>query len=319
MESIDLGNLVAGLEDRAREAKSILMDNMIGSSDIIDYFRVMPGLLDEQPLTDFIESDEVMKPYKNIFEGTATVRPKTRTLKVRTTKVELEFEPLLYEKTFLSHNFHAKYKADTKQAAGFADFSMYILNVILQKVRYQLTENVFSGVYNPSGNTGKDAFDGLLKIVENDIAANEIPINNVFAVPELLSSTPVDVYNGLEKFFKLLPPRIWFEPFNLFVSPETMALYNEGFREVNKTNVWYDTYNRQFLLSGNGRNVRLIGAAGLSGTPRVILTIPSNLFFGFDTKYNMDFQKHDWKIRVLHRFNVGVQYGSSRFVWTNEL
>jgi hypothetical protein len=319
MSSIDLTKLNDKLGAYCRSNKPALIGGILVAMKSLQYFVPMAGIKDKAPIMDLQMPASIVKPYNKTFNASTGVEFVPREIQVRTCKVELELEPLAYEHTYLGHSL--KVGTSTKNIP----FEAFLMQKIIEKAQKDVELNgIFKGVYNAGGTTASATMDGLLTIINQEIAAATMTEANGKVIDLGANITSTDTVATLEGFFESAAnPEYWeSDYFYLLCSPEIASFYNQDYREKHGSLPYNSQYQKRFMDVGNGKNVEIVPMAGMAGEKRVILVPSWNIFWGTDMLSDMesiDVQKHDWVLHVLIAFKMGVQIGSLDYCWVNKV
>jgi hypothetical protein len=309
MSSIDLTALKTTLGDYCRSHKEVLLRGILIDAISLSNMTLQAGIKDEQPLLDFVPGD-IVKPYKSDFEPNADVLNfKPRVLKVRKCKVDLRLDPFSYEATYLGHFMSAGTDPRNLPFEGF------LMQKIRDKVKDQLEmKAIFNGVYNGAGTGPGDLFDGLNKIVSDEITATNIATTVIGALDSatIVAQLETLFYEGVKEEWQS-------QPWTMFVSPKVKQWYNQNYRADFGQNTNNAQFDRQMI---DGTNCKLVAVPGLSGSDRIHLSPTWNFFWGTDLQSDMstiDIEKDHRYLDVMINFKLGVQIGNLDYYVTNDV
>ncbi len=307
MSSIDLSKLATTLGDYCRTNKENLLQSILVENKSFEHMTPLAGIKDEEPILD-IDMGNLIKPYAKAWTPSANaIDPTPRIMKVRTMKVEIELEPLKYEKTYLGHFLREGTNVEN------LPFERFLMDKIAQKAKEQIeTAAIFKGVYNAVGTAPADTMDGLNKIVADEITATNIA-PTVTGV--ITSSTAVA---QLESLFDVVPEEWRETDFKMFVSPEIKQWYNRDYRTKFGAVSHNQEFDKKYI---EGTRCEIVGMPGLAGSQRIHLVPMWNIFWGTDLVSDMgtvSVERNHWTLDVMMAFKVGVQIGSLQYYWCND-
>jgi hypothetical protein len=307
MSSIDLTKLNNTLGEYCRSNKENLLQSILVDNVSFQNMTPMAGIKDEEPILD-LDMGDLIKPYSKTWSPEADkIDAVPRIMKVRTLKVEVELEPLKYEKTYLGHFMKEGTSPEN------LPFEKFLMDKIAQKAKEQVeTQGVFKGIYNSAGTTPADTIDGLNKIVSDEItAANLSPVVTG-------AITQANAVESLETFFEVVPEEWRETPFKMFVSPQIKHWYNKDYRAKFGAVSHNNEFDKKFI---EGTNCEIVSSPGLNGSQRIHLTPAWNIFWGTDLVTdmgNVDVERNHWTLDIMMSFKVGVQIGALKYYWVND-
>ena len=303
--AISITQLTAALGAYYRANKQILTTEMLLGSNIQQRYEVMDGVKDEMPLP-FLEVADLVKPANDLeFQPTVNaLKFDARILKVRNWKVDLLIVPNALEKTWLGQ-YYQKGSANYK-----LPFEQFVMNYIIAKINENLRlQSTFRGVYNATGSTPLDVFNGWLKLIADEITKGTITpvvtgvITQANVVDKLLS-----VYDGLGEAYKGVPTEM---PVNATI----FDWYTRKFAPVLNTSLvatdsaasMKRALLNEFPLSGT--NCVLQREPGLGTSQRVHVTTKENRVYGCDSigeENNIRAQEFERTIKLMVDAKSGV-------------
>jgi hypothetical protein len=304
--SVNLTELNAALGAYCRENKADLFSELVLNSRFEERFTVLDGVTDETPLVT-LQMTDIVKPAKaDTFAPTAdAVKFPPRMLKVRGMKVDLKIVPQELYNSWLGMN-KRKGRADT----GYLPFEEFIIAHIIKKARENVhLKGLYKGVYNASGTGPIDTMDGILKIVADDITANNISSGNgnLVTTSAITSANVIDklqlVYDGLGEAAKDTDTI-------MKVNSQIFTWFQRAVRTEFGQNMDYTgmTSGRSLMLDGT--MCKLISEPGLGTSQRILCGIPDVFVLGTDSADDanqVEIEKEKRWLNIMMDFGFGVQ------------
>lgn len=260
------------------------------------------GVKGKKILTELIMGDLARRWAKNFTPTEDQLNFKPRTLEVSTCKVELQICPQDFESTYLGM-FRRK-----GQNHDDIPFEGYILDKIMKKLAQE-----FEVAFHQAQKAGtpaaadlmKQTFDGLNKVIADEIAAGYAPVATPGGTLTATSIIPTleAMWNKLSDAYK--PGEI-----EVYGSYAHTRLYQTAYAaKYNGNKPAVDAMGRVRLEFGEGW---LKPLPGRSGSDRLIMTPSENLHYGIDAPEDsqiMKFENNKRNVDMWMDFNVGLQVG----------
>ena len=109
------------------------------------------------------------------------------------------------------------------------------------------------------------------------------------------------------------------EPLTLYMSPANARKYSKNYQTLHDA-LPYNNEFKKVMVEGLD-NCEICPEIGLSGSDRMVITPNGNLGFGTDAaerRNNIQIEKEKRKLIFLVDYKVGVEYGLSQLIWTND-
>ncbi|MBS7565141.1 hypothetical protein KHS38_12070 [Mucilaginibacter sp. Bleaf8] len=308
MSSIKLDKLSATLGDFCRENTDVLISELVMDPKLDQRFAVLDDIKDEYPLPFLTVSDELVKPGNDRkFEPVENaIEFDARILKVRDCKVDLQIFPADFEKVWLG-----KYK---KQGSRGQDipFEQFIFQVIILKARRaMLNKALYRGVYNAAGSTTATTMDGYLKLIADEIAAdNIVPVVTGAITQANCVDALISVYDALGEEYKEegVQQKVnstifdWvYRKTNPLINNTLVATQDLANGQAKKVN----------FMALPGTNCTLVRETGLGTSQRVITCQKENMSYGVDSTgddANIEVQRDKRALNLLIDFKAGVNF-----------
>lgn len=261
--------------------KELLAVALLGSEELRQHFTLISGIKDKYTVHS-LQFKKLLKPYKQAWDPQANkAQLIPRTLRVELAQVELEEEPLAYRKTYLG--------AMMQRGVDPLDhpFERYFLDGIMKKIADDICLDVaFNGVRDANGTDPADVVDGLYKIVDDAITANQITT----AKGNLITTGTIDNTNAVDKlkaFYRAIPKAYQRVMTKLYVPYEVAEAYNDHYQAINGSLPYNTEFEKVYLEGSNGR-CEIVKMAGMTDTNRIFLTQQENILYGVDLESDQE-------------------------------
>jgi hypothetical protein len=255
--------------------KELLAVALLGAEELKQHFTLISGVKDKYTVHS-LQFQKLLKPYAKAWSpvnNKAQLIP--RTLRVELAQVELEEEPLSYRKTYLG--------AMLQKGVNPLDhpFERYFLDGIMKKIADDIClEVAFNGVRDANGTDPVDVVDGLYKIIDDAIAANQITI----AKGNLITTGTIDSTNAVDKlkaFYRAIPKAYQRVMTKLYVPYEVAEAYNDHYQAINGALPYNTEFEKVYLEGSNGK-CEIVKMAGMTDSNRIFCTQQENVLYGVD-------------------------------------
>jgi hypothetical protein len=313
----DLTELVASLGNYHRTFSDQLYSKLINRDYSQKYFRTVAGVKDEYVADEFMIS-EITQPYQKAWTPKGIVSFAPAIIKARPIKVDIEFEPKDLEQTWEGK------RIDGSLPEGQDFLESYIFDQIIAKIKREIEYKIaYTGVYKaPTPGTpgaAQDSADGLLTVVDAGITAGTIEGIDTGAIDE------TNAIDSLEAVYDAVDDEYKDGELIALVDGTVARAYKRDYRSAYGPNQDYTAMGKEgseFYIDGT--NCKVVTAAGLNGTGRVIITLPDNLIRVIDgtqedSNFNVRFQVDKRIIDTLADFKMGWGFGiTDGLVWANK-
>jgi hypothetical protein len=313
--SLDLSALPAKMKDYCIENMvGLLTKLMLGIRPA--YFNLLMNVKDEIPLVELVVDSIVQPGGKDTFDPQNNkIKFKARIGKVRSCKVDLQFKPtqvLNMWRSYLGMIAGGSIKVDEMP------FESFIVQKIIERAKDDVRVlALFKGVYNASGTTASDLFNGVLKIVVDEISSGGIPAGNIAAGAAITSSNAYDqVQLVVDKVYA--DPRYNSVPMVCLLAPENYRFYCQDYAATRGAAPYNDNFNQTLI---EGTNITLIAEPSMSGSDRIIITPEANLYYLVDEEAatnNITIEYALRNINVMMDFSIAPEIGIAELIWTND-
>ncbi len=229
-----------------------------------------------RPLYTFKE-DEILQPYDaNLAESKKLGVISKRTLSVDLGMIYISDEIERYRNTFMHF---IEMKDYTSAKLPFAIWYLTVITKIGLKDLYKLP---WQGVKS-SGTTTKDITDGYLKIIADEITANNISTDkgNLYTVSGA-DYTEESIITELKNQFALFPQETQEEGVTIFIPYRYKQMYKECFK-TEYDNVTDGDVPTSYL-DGTDKKAKFVWTSAIGTSKRVTMVAPKVLKYGTNRK-----------------------------------
>lgn len=311
MASLNTNALDAILGAYCRENAREIIEKVYLNLPFTSKYKHIPNIRDELPLMRLTTASILQQRNSAVFSPTTdAISLDARILKVRGAKVDLELDVQPLWRTHFGHVL-------SPSGQNLIDFVEIIISGVIPKLREELhTQVAFKGVYAANtANTPTAVTDGWLKLVLNEVAAGTLSVGNGNLVPTgpITASNAVD---ALRSMWRALPEIYRTTECHMYVSPDIYEFYRWDYDAQYNQSVVYTgvgNYGSDIIMSGS--NTLIINEPGLSGSQRVILTLPMNMTYGTNDAEDIFYKPRiEWVDRLVHLlldFGIGFQFAQT--------
>lgn len=299
--SVDFTN-VAALQDYIRKFMPDLISKMYHGFPSSSIFTPHEGVKGQMVLTELILGTLVQQWTKTFTPTEGAIDFKPRTLTTHPYKVDIQIYPQEFESTYLGMARRPGFQPDD------LPFQAFIMGKILEKVQSEFEIAAYQAVTN-SPTTGSplvDLFDGLLKIIADEITATHLtPIttaahstSNAVANAEAVHAGLAPVYQRGETY--------------MFCSVNFAKLYLQNYRADYGKYVGTDPTDPLQKIRLDFGNCWLIPTIGMGTSSRLICTPKENIHYGYDLEgdaANIRVQQIHRSMDIMIDGKIGFQFG----------
>jgi hypothetical protein len=312
-DAISLTQLATDLGDYARkDAKSILRKVLLLPS-FSKHYNVMANVTDEEPLVEMTLGDivqpggtETFAPISNIIDF------KTRMLKVRECKVDLQIFPQKLWKSYLG-----KIAASTPESPYDLPFEKFLIDYITEKAKENIYKKaMWKGIYNSVGTTPASTMDGFRTLLKAAQISGELPSANIATTGATTSSNAVD---HLEAVASLIPDEYADSPIKCYVAPLLARYYNMDYRSSYGALPYNEGFMKTFL--DTFPNVEIVPEPAMASLDGIVMSLQENMVWGVDLESNMDgmiVEKEKRALNIMMDFKAAPQIAIAKLVWMND-
>jgi hypothetical protein len=312
-DAIDLTALASSLGDYSRKDTKTILKKVLLTPQYAKNYNIMANVTDEEPLVEMLLGDIVQPGGKEAFAPISNVIDfKTRMLKVRECKVDLQIYPQKLWKSYLG-----KIAASTPSDPYEVPFEQFLMDYITEKAQENIYKKAFwKGIYNSAGTTPASTMDGFRTLLKAAQIAGEIPSSNIATTGAISDSNAVD---KLELVAGLIPDEYADAALKLYFSPTLNRYYNLDYRSSFGTLNYNDGFMKAFL--DTFPNVELVPEPAMAGLDTVVISLKDNMVWGVDLESNqggMIIEKEKRALNILMDFKAAPQIAIAKLVWMND-
>ena len=299
--SVDFTN-AAALQDYIRKFMPELIGKLYHGFPSAQIFTPHEGVKGQLVLTEMILGT-LAKFWTKTFNPSADkISFKPRTLTTVPVKVDLQIYPQEFESTYLGMARRPGFQPDDLPFQGF------IMDKVMQQIQSELEIAAYQAVTNsPAAESPLvDLFDGLLKIV-----ADEITANNLTATTTAAHTTSNAVANA-EAVHGALAPVYQRAETVMLCSVAFAKLYLSNYREDYGKYIGTDKTDPLKQIRLDFGNCFLVPSIGMGTSSRLICTPRENIHYGYDLEgdaANIRIQQIHRSTDIMVDFKFGVQFG----------
>lgn len=251
--------------------------------------NLYPNVQHKDVITEFLRKQGIMAPYASSISISNSLLGKTRerVLELKSAYASVKDNVKNYKNTFIGAN--ELLVNQTKKNPMEFDILMGIVRTFTE----DLMDTIFGGVYNGSGTTPLDCFDGLYALIDAEIIAGTIAAaeGNYHAMGSLAAPTSDSDYtafNSVLAMWRAGDPMLRQKPSRMYMPWDVFSHVQDAIFNKYKQKPTADDYNR-FDLPGSGGRCLMVPCNFMGTGEQVILTVPENIDFGMNSLGDADF------------------------------
>jgi hypothetical protein len=324
-EAISITQLTA-FQNYCREYKPEMLTLPTIGNDLLTKYGFGLQLGRDEIILSELRVTDVIQPWKSDWlpKAAGTILP--RTLKLRKNEISLEEEPEKYRSTYIGLQMQNKVDSTTHP------YERLFVERIMLTARQNVFYAIMNGVYNAAGTTSADMVDGLLKVIADEITADNISlvptVANNLPYPNLIATGAITAVNALDKlrdFYRALPAPFRAINVSLFCSHQVADYYFDAYiAEHNGVAPMVDADNNM-ILEGSGGLCKIVRMSNMGTSQRIFITIPENIVIGADdedslAQMNLLIRQgnNPKKIQFFAEFSFGIQIAMLAGFFTND-
>jgi hypothetical protein len=323
MASFDFTDFTGVVEEYARDNKNHIIDEIlvpgidkgIAGSPIkpIDYYMASLPTEDEVVLTQIFTSD-ILQP-----GGKDTFNPKNNIVgfvprigKVRPLKIDALFshtEILRLYKTYMGAC--DSLKIDPEEIP----FEKYLMDAIMKRAKQNLrVKTLMNGVYNAADATPLGCFNGLRKLVNDAIVAEDIPDANVIDITAISNTNAVAQF---ELGLAALPDEDFYSDMICLCNRAQKTAYELDYRTRYGTLPYNLSQGKQTIV---GSEIEFVVEPGLAGFTKPIFVHKDNFHYLYDNRGEIsslavDYDKRTRSMAFVADAQAGLQFANGKTIW----
>jgi hypothetical protein len=324
MASVDLTALNSSLKVRKAKGQGLMVKMLTDGWGRVERFKKM-RVLDQIVLGSLSFASMAQPGAKGTFNAKANVmKVAARIAQVRPAKIDLligEVERLQLEATYF-----AEVEGTNGRDPEKFMFADHIYEYVIEQAGVDTIKAVWNGVYNAAGTGAVDICNGLVKLIDLDIASDELPEELIYTHDDedffLEEDNIIEEFKGLVKLFRNKLPAYGYKPATLYCAPERVSEYEFALEAANGNFNTYNSFNQLVLYFA--KNIRIEPVLELAGTDFVSIIPDGNLLYLTDrdnTKADLDvdYQKRDRSLAVIADWHFAPNYYRSDLIVVNDL
>lgn len=314
-------------QDYCREYKEeMLALPVIGADWIVKKgYQLVLGR-DEVILSSLLIQD-VVQPWRTTWNPKEVGEILPRTLKIRKAEIPLVETPEKYRGSYIGLQMQNKVDS-TKHP-----FERFFVEKVMMTAKDNMYLALMNGVHNAAGTSYIDVADGLLKIIADEITADNIsatpnPATNKLPWANLIATGVIDATNALDKikdFYRALPAQAKSQMLVMYVSHNIADFYYEAYIAEHNGNKPVVDSEGNMYLEGTGGMCKIQREHNMGASQRIICTMPQNIFIGADDENSLSERmltirqgENPKALQFFAEFGFGVQFGLLASVFVND-
>lgn len=324
MPSIDLSGLDASLRVRRDGARSLFIKKMIDGWGRLQGFQKI-RTTDEAVLGSLLIESLLQPGAKGTFNPKENaIKAEARIGKVRPGKVDLLItQPLAQQ---LENTYFAQIEGHQAKNPEDFMFADHIWQMLITRAGKDIMQAVWNGSLNSAGTNPVDVVNGLIKLIDDDIASDDIPESMILthsaADFHLNEDNIVEELKKMTKIYQNELPDYAYEPATMRLSPARVSDYEFAMMELVGEKRIYNQFNQPTLLWAP--HIKLEATPELAGSDFIGLAPDENFVFQSDRTedgivLDTDYSKRDRSIAIVGDIKFASNYHRSDLIVTNDL
>ncbi len=241
-----------------------------------------PGIQNKHVMTNFQRTAGIARPYvKGTVEDSQVGKAEERTLEIYLAYANVKDNIQNYKDIIVGPDVLLG-----KNRSKTHPWQMVMLNSIIRTFSEDILDALFHATRDVTDRTPQGCFDGYNKLIDDAIADGSIASaeNNYFETGAITSD---NAYEKLLAMYRSAHPLLK-QTRTLMIVPYNVAdKYDDQYFDKYKYKPTLDNYGNTILDGSSGRCS--IVRTPYQGGSRIILTVPGNLHFGFDSMQDQTF------------------------------
>lgn len=241
-----------------------------------------PGIQNKHVMTNYLRSAGIARPYKQgTVEDSQVGKAEEKTLEIHLAYANVKDNIQNYKNVSVGPD-----QLLGKNQSKRHPWQMVMLNGIVRTFAEDVLDALFHAVRDEDTRTPMGLFNGYNKIIDDAIAGGSIAAgeSNYYTTGAI---TADNAYDKLEGMYKAAHPMLRRVRTLMIVPYHIADKYDVDFFDVHKYKPTTDQFGRTFIEASNG--MCQIIRTPYQGGSRVILTVPGNFHFGFDSLQDQEF------------------------------
>lgn len=268
----------ADLDATARQyRREIIHMPLFALEDTTKYMTIRPGITDSERVFSSSLNAQLV-PFRPDYISKEKWQVKARDLKVHLGTINQPFIPNEVYGTILGHRASQALGGGLQSTISAKD----ILCLVSKGVGDGLTFTIWTGKYDPDGETTNDLFDGFDTITADEIAAGNLSVANgnyIKLSKALTSENCCDVIK--REVLYQLDPMLRKQKTYLFCSQEIADMYNDSYQFAHGQLPYNQQYEKTFV-EGSGNLMEIVVMPGKTGSKFMHVATKSEMLVGCD-------------------------------------
>ncbi|MCE6987490.1 hypothetical protein [Dyadobacter sp. CY323] len=324
MASVDLSALDASLKTRKEKGEGLMVKKMTDGWGKVEGFKKL-RVIDSIVLGSMTFASLAQPGAKGAFNPKANaLKVAARIGKVRPAKIDLlitEVERLQLEATY----FAEVEGTNGRDPENFM-FADHIYEHVVEQAGVDTLKAVWRGDLNPAGTNAVDICDGIVTLIDADIASDDIPETAILAHADpdffIEEDNIIAEIKALVKLFRSQLPAYAYGPATLFMAPERASEYEFALEALNGQVNTYNSFSQMILYFA--KNIKIEAVIDLAGTDFMAITPDGNLLYLTDrdakkVSLDSDYNKRDRSVAMMADWHFAPNYFRADLIVTNDL
>jgi len=278
---------IAALRNYVLTHRDEIKELSLRGAPSLRFFTPHPGVKGQEWL-EWADISDIVKRWDNAFSADAdTITRRPVTITSHHHKAEFTIKPRTDLATYKG------YIVRTKQNPEVYTFSQWAIRKGTEKIKTQQEfDQIFTGDLNAVGTTASDMYNGLLTIIADDLAAGTpklTPITTGALTSANIIAKIRQMADSVDEKYKT--------GMRLFAAPEVVRMYADAIHDGQNYHPGSNIMNNVMEMNIPGRTVTLVSCPGMTGSQRLFMTTPENLWHAYDA----DNDQEVWEFEKDHR------------------
>ncbi len=244
--------------------------------------RLYPGVQNKHSMTNYLRAAGIARPYvQGTIEESQVGKAEERVLETHLAYANVKDNIQNYKTVSVGPD-----QLLGKNISKQHPWQLVMLTSVIRTFAEDVLDALFHAVRNTGTRTPLGLFNGYNKIIDDAISGGSIAANKSNYV-ETGAITSANAYAKLLGMWRAADPLFRNAPSIMIVPQHIGDKYDDNYFDMYKYKPVLDNYGRTVLDGTNGRCTLV--RTPYQGGSRVILTVPGNFHFGFDSMADQTF------------------------------
>ena len=324
MASVDLSALDASLKTRKAKGEELMVKKITDGWGKVAGFKKL-RVIDSIVLGSMTFASLAQPGAKGQFNPKANaLKVAARIGKVRPAKIDLLITEI--ERRELEATYFAEVEGTNGRDPENFMFADHINEHVVEMAGVDTLKAVWRGDLNPTGTAAVDICDGIVTLIDTDIASGDIPESAILEHSDntffLKEENIISEIKKLVKIFRSQLPAYAYGAATLFMAPERVSEYEFALEAANGQVNTYNSFNQMVLYFA--KNIKIEAVIDLAGTDFMAIIPDGNLLYLTDrdakkVSLDSDYNKRDRSIAMMADWDFAPNYYRSDLITCNDL